>query len=369
MKLRHMKIAVLLVLFIMVSCGTEIRLGNSIIRRSFIAKDVKAAPGMAAWLDPGHLVFISSGHLFIYNVRTGKLSERPGKAGSAGAYYFLGRSEWGVAALSVADRKPRLFILRNGGSVTAGSLQMEKLPDQGISGNPRAAFALPIPGRFLLVYLSLKETSIGLEENGRLVLLDTSAGKTAGKVLYSSSRYLPGQWAECAPSALAGWTWAMPDNSGKFYPLIETEAPPVAPAFAKLEILDFVAGAVKEIGRLDYTACQVAVSPSSDGAGRGIQLVLASEHGLSYYDNGAIKTIGHMMGIYPSQNPSGGLIYVGGWIVSRKKGSVAGWGYPFKLISVAQDSAGFWSPDGRLLAVANKRGLYLYSGFPVKGSG
>ncbi len=89
MKLRLMQIAALLVLFILVSCGTEIRLGNSIVRRSFIAKGVKAAPGMAAWLDSGHLALISNGHLFIYNVRTGKLSERPGKAGSAETYYFL----------------------------------------------------------------------------------------------------------------------------------------------------------------------------------------------------------------------------------------------------------------------------------------
>lgn len=109
------------------------------------------------------------------------------------------------------------------------------------------------------------------------------------------------------------------------------------------------------------TRPSVAASPSPAGD----QLVATDAHGHLWVlgDDDHEPVENEVLGSLPSWSPSGALVFLGGAIQGADGHD------PRTLVVRAPESVGTWSPDGSRLAVAARRGLYLFGGFPAATPG
>jgi hypothetical protein len=65
----------------------------------------------------------------------------------------------------------------------------------------------------------------------------------------------------------------------------------------------------------------------------------------------------NISGAFPSWNPAGSEIYIGGWLVQSDGNALE------QLLPEAHESAGIWSPDGTGLAILYGNNLLYFDGF------
>lgn len=306
---------------------------------------VSARPGAVAWSpDGGRLAVIRNGGLVLCNVATGDLSAiddvNPVFVDwSPGNDLLLVDNHGGKRALLTMSADPsRRAVIKT----------IEK---------PDAAKWIGASGSYAVLSAVADESRIGTFVTYKLEHAE-DAGK--GRMMIAYRAYSPER--KVPPDYLNGWlhhpvrpiheTWLTP----------RFRKPPALPPVTLFATVDPVTGEEAELFELSGRRFSVPASWSPDGS----RLALIDDSGrLIVHTIGSSANpepvSGEARGLYPSWNPTGNLIYLGGLLVDPDGNTVR------RLISNAPESIGIWSPDGSSIAVVAKNSLYLVLGINVGG--
>jgi WD40 repeat protein len=138
-------------------------------------------------------------------------------------------------------------------------------------------------------------------------------------------------------------------------PLYETvitpmfHSPPVIAPYTNFRTVDPVTGIERDINKFNSRRFSVPSSWSPDGS----RLAVTNDEGLltildvnNPIDSGPINH--DITGLVPAWNPAGSQIYLGGWLVHSDGQALT------QILADAFHSLGFWSPDGKKLAIITK---------------
>jgi WD40 repeat protein len=134
--------------------------------------------------------------------------------------------------------------------------------------------------------------------------------------------------------------------------------PPVVHPYTEFITVDPVTALESKILRLDANRFNVPSSWSPDGS----RLAISDERGLllivDVADTDRVEQVNSdVRGHFPSWNPEGSQIYLGGWLMQSDGTAIR------EVLQDAVDSLGVWSPDGTMLAVLSKGRLHIFDNF------
>ncbi len=218
-------------------------------------------------------------------------------------------------------------------------------------------YALDANG-LLLAATHINIARIWTEYSWQLARYDIASGAT--DTVTSLTKTYAGKRADDEP--LLAWQHAGLNPLDRSFLLMEQLRPPVVSPYTRVSCIDPLSGTSIElpvtVNRNRYL--------SADWSPDGRHLALSGMNGtLVILDlrNGAVRALDAPVGVYPSWNPRGSILYFGGSII-RTDGSAAE-----SLLTDAARSFGEWSPDGSRLAIAAGGELLLFSNFVPVFSG
>jgi WD40 repeat protein len=313
-----------------------------------IAEGVLAKPGMFAWSPDGSRIFFSGKKIGIYDTSNGKIEQVNIKAGFATWY--------GNDAILVISGEAGRKILNK---VNVADLAVKKI---GLDINPDAVFASSDGKTVLLLESRIRVMPIGTIVGYSLFAYDMRNGLT--RRIYDSDIIYPTRQPNI--DLLHAWFHAGLDLSGNLLLLMEQVRPPaMIRPFTRVIGIEPVTGRRQPITGRETGKTYISGDWSPDGSSvvltdsDGHMEIYGLKNGLEYADDA-------LYGLYPSWNPRGGLIYLGGSVIdadgSQKEDIFAG----------SHESLAEWSPDGTKLLVAAGNKLWLLDGFDpqfIKGKG
>ena len=307
-----------------------------------IAAGIRQNPGAVAWTSDGKTIAFLNSSLQLYDVSTGRLREI------------------NIPSLSFISAGPRnmLYLLYNEGpnrrlaSFDTGSMERREIP---VPHQPDAVFALPDGKRLLLVSVRLTQKKLWAELSYTASVLDPESSKHT--IIYEAQKTIPGR---VGPSDYrSAWLWAGLRPFDTEILAVEYVKPPMVMSHLKIGLADYVTGKSREAGRIEHSDMSLPVSWSPDGNRFAFPDLLGRP---GIYNIKEARQSGPVMselitGYYPSWNPQGSQIYFGGYIINSDGSGTE------KLIDDGKESMGLWSPDGRMLAIADRGSLYLIRDF------
>jgi WD40 repeat protein len=313
-----------------------------------IAEGVPAKPGMFAWSPDGSKIVFSGKTIGIYDTADGKIEQVNIKASFATWYgndTVLAIS--GEAGMNILNR------------VNVADLALKKI---GLDINPDAVFASSDGKTVLLLESRIRVMLIGTGVGYSLFVYDMRNGLT--RKIYDSDIIYPTRQPNI--DLLHAWFHAGLNRSGNLLLLMEQVRPPaMIRPFTRVIGIESVTGRRQPITGRETGKTYISGDWSPDGS--SVVLTDADGHMEIYgLKNGLEYTDDALYGLYPSWNPRGGLIYLGGSVIdadgSQKEDIFAG----------SHESLAEWSPDGTKLLVAAGNKLWLLDGFDphfIKGKG
>ncbi len=304
-----------------------------------IAEGVPLQPGALSWSqDSKRFAFIGR-MLTVYDTETGSRKDLAIKD---------------PLSVSWSAGNEILFICREGGrkllcAVDAEDLRVEKLKTDMETD---AVFPASDGKRLFLVQSRIKHLSIGTDVHFTLYVFDRKEGTS--KEVYTFGRTLPRK--NPGGDYLNGWLHAgLNPFDGSLF-IMEHIKPPIGLHYSKISAVDFVTNRVPVVTDNGRVKSTIAGSWSPDGR----RLALTDAEGyLEMLDAGGISRPidQESPGLYPSWNPRGSQIFVGGYVMNSDGKSKE------ELLPDSARSIARWSPDGTKIAVISDGSLWLLRGF------
>ncbi len=330
---------ILITVLLSVSCTTPLK-PDLTVSDHMIYPDVPLRPGAVAWSpDSSRIAVITGADLSIFDPEAGKKLSVPGINPlfidwSPGENLLLVHNERGrneLAQVSPIDG-------------TINSVPLDDIPVAAKWLNP--------PDDFIVLFHDVERYSIGAFVSYKYVALFN--GREEQFLKWGT--YLPTHNPDI--DAVSGWTFSgiRPVHGSVITP--EYHNPPRMPPFTLLKTVDPVISEEREITMLDSARYSVPSSWSPDGS----RLAVTNDQGqLIVIDINNPEDLqpanDDARGLYPSWNPKGSQIYLGGWLM-KSDGAVLE-----QIISDASESIGIWSPDGTRLVVLHEDELLYFEGF------
>jgi hypothetical protein len=304
-----------------------------------IGEGVMAKPGRFAWSPDGGKIVFADKMLEIYETLNGKLKHVDIKP-----VFVSWLDNDTILVISKKDGRNVLCM------VSARSLEVKKVR---LDINPDAVFTSTDGKTVLLLETRVRVMFIGTNVGYSLFVYDMRDGTT--KKIYDSDIIYPTRQPNIG--LLHAWFHAGLDPVGNSLLLMEQVKPPVSTRpFTRVIGIDHLTGRRLPITPRAVRKSYISADWSPDGSmavltdSDGHMDIYSLRKGLTYVGDG-------LYGLYPSWNPRGGLIYLGGWIVdpdgeNRKE-----------VLPGCHNSLAEWSPDGTKLAVAAGNNLWLLGPF------
>ncbi|MDH4163461.1 MAG: hypothetical protein OEW15_12335 [Nitrospirota bacterium] len=309
-----------------------------------IAKGVPAGPGALAWSpDSKRLAFISK---TVTIVDTDSLEQKQTDIPRASSLAWSENNT--LYALSREADKTALF------AVDPDRLSATRLP---LDRQADMLYSLDADS-LILVSARISATRIGSEISRQISRYAVATGRA--KTLSTFSKIYP--WKDPDGELLLAWRHAGVNPLDGSFLVMEHLKPPVVPAYSRVTRIDTLTGTAVDIPGSGRETLYASAGWSPDGT----RVALADGNGrleLQTLRNDDATPVAAPAGLYPSWNPRGSIIYLGGSLV-RTDGSG---GEP--LLSHSPRSIGSWSPDGTRLAVATDGRLLLFRNFTPSFSG
>ena len=306
-----------------------------------IADEASAVPGILTWSpDSKMLAFIRKG-LHLYSTEDRRQTEVDIK----GPYY-----------VSWTKDDELLVLYKENGAAALCSVDREGLVKKRIMLDVPADAVYPLRDRKKLLLFSSGTSvlRIGTEVTYDLKVYDREKGTS--KALYSFRRI----YMTKNPDTLmyTAWMHAGVNPLDDTFLIMEQIKPPVVMPYSNIKAIDYLTGQARDISGSEGKKLYLSGTWSPDG--RRIALTDNTGH-LEIRDLSGprITAVDDTVdGLYPSWNPGGSQIFLGGYILDsggREKENLFSEG---SARSIAQ-----WSPDGTKIAVSADSGLYLFSNF------
>ncbi len=315
---------------------------------TMIAEGVPAKPGMFAWSPDGSRIVFSGKTVGIYDTSDGTI-ERVNIKASFAAWYG------NDTVLAISGEAGRNILNK----VDVADLAVKKI---GLDINPDAVFASPDGNKVLLLESRIRVMLIGTSVGYSLFVYDMRNGQP--RRIYDSDIIYPTRQPNI--DLLHAWFHAGLNRSGNLLLLMEQVRPPAMTGpFTRVIGIESVTGRRQPIIGGETGKTYISADWSPDGS--SVVLTDAEGHMEIYGMKKGLKyAVDALYGLYPSWNPRGSLIYLGGSLVdadgSRKEDIFTG----------CHESLAEWSPDGTKLLVAAGNKLWLLDGFDphfIKGKG
>lgn len=307
-----------------------------------IAAGILQKPGAIAWASDNKTIAFLSDSLQLYDISTGRTKNI---------------SISGISFIAAGPQNMLYFLYDEGsvrklGGLDIGTFERKEIP---IEQQPDGVIALSDNRGLLLITVSLTQKRLWAELSYTASLLDIKASRA--KIIYQTQRTIQGKIN--TSDYQSGWLWAPLRPFETEILAMEYVKPPVVMPYLKIRLADYVTGKIRDAGRIEPLNMSTPVSWSPDGnrfAFPDMQGRLRIYEIKESLQNSPADSE-HISGYYPSWNPKGSQIFFGGYI-TNSDGSGAE-----KLIDEGQNSMGIWSPDGGMLAIADRGGLYLIHNF------
>jgi WD40 repeat protein len=305
-------------------------------------------PGVLSWSPDGERLAFIDGTLHLYDIASGKRRS----ADVPDPSFVSWRSAEEILVISQEDGRKHLYI------VDVKSLSMQKVK---LDIEPSAVFPLKNSRQLLIMSSEVKAFALGTRVRFSLFLYDLKTGISGN--LFSSDRTLPAKKADI--NVLNAWTHAGFNNLNGSFMIMEHIKPPAARAYSQVALIDPALGTRKPIaGAGGELRKQMYASGSWSADGK--RIALTDVNGLlaifSLGDLSAPQTV-KVRGLYPSWNPRGSQIYVGGFVVDSDGKNME------RLLPDGYTSIAEWSPQGSRLAVVSAGELSLFDGFGPRYAG
>jgi hypothetical protein len=312
-----------------------------------VAKGIRGVHGAVAWSPGGKKIAYIRKNVEIYDVESGeKRKVRLGKP----------------SFLAWASEGELLVLFQSSEGLTLAFVDADSL-EQKTTALPeftRAVYAPDDGGRLLLTAASAEQLSIGVSMEYALYALDRADGEL--KELLGRKRILH-RYTLKDVEHQGGWLDAGPNPLGDELVLMEHVRPPNAPAYLRAYLVDVFAARARELVRVEPGALR----PSGSWSPLGRRAAVVDEGGkLRILElDGSIRAVaGGIRGRHPAWSPAGDMIFFGGYLVKPSGGE------PEQIVRGEPESAAFWSPDGKSMALVVDGRLRVLSGFePGQGSG
>lgn len=342
----HKHFTVLVLLLTLAACAP--RLAPSLTeaasryRPARVAGNMQARPGIIAWSPDGtHLAFAAR-ELAIFDASTGGKKMYP----LENLQYLAWSPEGTLYALCRGSEGRTILFILDPGSSDFRQVPLDVTADAVYPG---------ADGKSLM----LLEANVQSLPFGSAVTVKVTTTDLAGKnrrAIYSSSK--TSMLRKPNVTALTAWIHAGLNPLDHALLVMEHTVPPNASYYTKILAIDPITGEISD--RYDRGAKNGYLS--AHWSPDGMRAVVTDGEGhLEIRDRkGRSKRLDpSLTGIFPSWNPSGSRIYVGGSLIDS-----AG-GHRETLLEQAADSIGQWSPDGRQLAVVAGGELLLFKGIEI----
>jgi WD40 repeat protein len=311
-----------------------------------VSGGITVRPGIISWSPDGRRIAFISTSLRIFDTESRAIRKVDVKEPS-----FVRWTSDG-SLLVIYNEKGRKSLC----SVDPVSLVVKKFH---LDVEPDAVFPLRGPdgkdGRELVIVSSQFDfISIGTRVAYRILTYNPDEGRL--KDLYSFGRILPFQPSDSL--YLKGWMHAGLNPLDGSLLIMEHHNPPMVMLYSDVAVVDAVLGGKEDFSDQEQGVKRAYISASWSPDGGRIALT-DSDGDLEIRDFGAdaVYPTEDVEGVYPSWNPGGSQIFLGGFVIdSDGKNRV-------KLLSGAGGSLAAWSPDGTMVAVASGKELYLFENF------
>jgi len=304
-----------------------------------LAKKVPARPGAAAWSPDGSRLACLASVLTIIDLATSARTSLTVPDGRALAWPSAD------ALLVLAGDGERSRLVRvNARDLTTDTIPLDRPAD--------ALHAAADGNRVFLLAVSTGTLRIGTDVKAWVDVFDLRSG--AGRTVYTFDRILPA--AALDRDRIAAWTHAGPNPLDGRLLVLEHLRPPVVASYSRVLALDGASGKTDDLAGQERRSGYLSGSWSPDGR----RLALTTDDGrlLLRSGDGSFSPVAPApAGWYPTWNPAGSSIYIGGGVVGSDGSGVE------ELLEQAVRSIGIWSPDGTRLAVLHDGDLILFSGF------
>jgi hypothetical protein len=298
---------------------------------------ISLKPGVVAWSpDSTHLVYIKNEDLILVDYASGN-----NKKISGVKPVFV---EWApgndlIAVHNTGDRKGLVRVDPYEGTVAPAPLAEE----------PAAVKWLIPPDELIVLSTQLQRRQIGTFVRFSL----TRVTADSHELFFERESYYPTRRQDA--DFISAW------NFPGLRPLHETvltpqyHNPPAVPPYTYFKTVDPVIPSEEEIARMDSQRFNVPASWSPDGS----RLALVNDEGfliIADTENpDALQPVNYeIQGAFPSWNPRGSQIYLGGWLVGSDGTAIR------ELLPGALVSLGVWSPDGEKIAVITDSNLLIF---------
>ncbi|MBI5638873.1 MAG: PD40 domain-containing protein [Nitrospirae bacterium] len=308
-------------------------------RPVMLAENVLLRPGALSWSPDGKRLAFVSGTIKIYNWESKQQDEIDIKE----PVYVNWAADNRLFVLSRADNRDVLCTINMANPVIQKTC---------LDSDADALFPLKDNRRILILSSKVKYLSFGTDTQYSLSIYDRKDGSKKG--IYSFRKIYSVK--NLNSNFLEGWIHAGVSPLDEGLLMLEYVKPPVVRQYTKIGAIDPVTGKFQPLSENTGKKQYISGSWSPDGR----RAALTTEDGrLEIVDIGQdpIPLSSDVSGLYPSWNPMGSQIFVGGHVLDSDGRNRE------ELIQGAFDSVGHWSPDGTRLAVISKEGLRVLEGF------
>ncbi len=305
---------------------------------------VNPRPGIAAWSADGRrLAWLADGDLVILDTKDG----RQKSTAVAGATFL----RW------PAGGKPTV-LAQNGQAKVLLAID----PDTGaisqlrtLAGATVAFWWFDYPDDLLTLQADEQASRIGIHVRYSLARL-TGSLRTP---LFSRKIYYPTRRG--GPSLYDGWIYASLQPGLDTFLFPEFHDPPALPSFLRLTTIDIHTGTEETFLNLQANRMTAFASWSPAGDRLAVSdqdgyLVVSGVTDQQFFE----PVSWDVRGLAPACNPVNDTIFTGGFLLA------ADGSWSMELLAGQPACFGFWSPDGRKIAVAANGRLHLFADLPEK---
>ncbi len=302
-----------------------------------IATGIPAKPGCMSWSPDGTSLALIGTMLTIYDTKSRELTSFP----IDHPFYVAWSPDGIIYTLSRGKAEKNILCSLDRKSSRIKSMELE----QGID----ALYPIFNGKTLILVSAGVRHLSFGTVISNRISMRDATSGLTT--TVYSSTKTVITKNPNSA--VLKAWTNAGPNPLDNAILLVEHVIPPDVPSYSRVSIVDPETRALSEVFGPDARKTYLSASWAPDGK----RAAMTDGNGRLEIRDRLGKGIvldSPPAGLYPSWDPRGSRIYLGGYLIDAdgKNGEA--------LLTDAGGSLARWSPDGSALAIATGDDVLLF---------